>query len=163
MAVSEISRELASHGVSTAARNLNNSVADALRTPKAILEFARLDFNDKHERLWALLDWPEAENAVPVPVPKKKVSQRRSGEHADRTLAGLIAARARGVRFGPPEKITDEKLVEVQRMIADGVSIREIAGRIGVSASGIYMRLRRARAKNTSAPSSSAKSSSMKN
>jgi len=44
-----------------------------------------------------------------------------------RTNSGRIAAKARGVRFGRPPKLTTEQIALVQRLVAEGTSVREAA------------------------------------
>jgi DNA invertase Pin-like site-specific DNA recombinase len=44
-----------------------------------------------------------------------------------RTSAGRIAARQRGVRFGRPPKLTPEQVALGWRLVAEGTSAREVA------------------------------------
>ena len=44
-----------------------------------------------------------------------------------RTSTGRIAAKARGVRFGRPPKLTTEQIALGQRLVGEGTSVREAA------------------------------------
>lgn len=60
---------------------------------------------------------------------------------AERTRSGLAAARARG-RVGGRPAISDEQREEITRLAAGGLTVREIARRVGVSpaTAGRYVR-----------------------
>ena len=45
----------------------------------------------------------------------------------ERTGAGRVAARKRGVRFGRPSKLNPEQILLAQRLLAEGKSVREVA------------------------------------
>ena len=74
-----------------------------------------------------------------------------------RTGAGRAAARARGVRFGRPPKLSAEQVIVARRLIDEGTAVRETARILNVhtatlyralesaAASGAPSRLRRAR------------------
>lgn len=59
---------------------------------------------------------------------------------SDRTKAGLAAARARGVRLGPPLRDIDMSRVNVLR--GQGLTVREIAKTLGFGKSALYERLK---------------------
>lgn len=44
-----------------------------------------------------------------------------------RTSTGRVAARARGVRFGRPPKLTPEQIALGSRLVGEGTSVREAA------------------------------------
>lgn len=44
-----------------------------------------------------------------------------------RTSSGRIAAKARGVRFGRPSKLTADQIALGERLIGEGTSVREAA------------------------------------
>lgn len=50
-----------------------------------------------------------------------------------RVKAGLDAARQRGVKLGAPSKISDETKIHIDRLRSEGLSLRAIAKRIGIS------------------------------
>lgn len=58
-----------------------------------------------------------------------------------RTGAGRVAARARGVRFGRPPKLTAEQLVVARRLIDEGTAVRETARILKVHAATLYRAL----------------------
>jgi DNA invertase Pin-like site-specific DNA recombinase len=58
-----------------------------------------------------------------------------------RTGAGRVAARARGVRFGRPPKLTAEQLVVARRLIGEGTAVRETARILKVHAATLYRAL----------------------
>ena len=56
----------------------------------------------------------------------------------ERTSTGRVAARARGVRFGRPPKLTADQIALAQRLINEGRSPREAARILNVHASTLY-------------------------
>jgi DNA invertase Pin-like site-specific DNA recombinase len=56
----------------------------------------------------------------------------------ERTSTGRIAAKARGVRFGRPPKLTADQIALAQRLISEGRSPREAAKLLNVHASTLY-------------------------
>lgn len=54
-----------------------------------------------------------------------------------RTVAGIERAKARGVRFGQPTKITPKVIEKVERWLREGVPVPEIAQRLGLAESTI--------------------------
>jgi DNA invertase Pin-like site-specific DNA recombinase len=57
---------------------------------------------------------------------------------AERTGTGRAAARARGVRFGRPPKLTADQIALAQRLVNEGRSPREAARVLNVHASTLY-------------------------
>jgi DNA invertase Pin-like site-specific DNA recombinase len=55
--------------------------------------------------------------------------------------AGRAAARARGVRFGRPPKLTAEQVVLARRLIDEGTAVRETARILKVHAATLYRAL----------------------
>lgn len=62
---------------------------------------------------------------------------------SERTKAGIMRARAHGKRIGRPHRLTEKEAREVLKFIGDGVPIKRIAERFGVSRSTIYRILHR--------------------
>jgi DNA invertase Pin-like site-specific DNA recombinase len=60
----------------------------------------------------------------------------------ERTMAGLVAARARGRVGGRPRALTAAQLTHAQTMAAAGTPVREIAEVLGASRSTVYRHLR---------------------
>jgi DNA invertase Pin-like site-specific DNA recombinase len=56
----------------------------------------------------------------------------------ERTEAGRRAARARGVRFGRPPKLTPEQAALALRLIEEGQSVREVAKTFQVDGTTLY-------------------------
>ena len=56
----------------------------------------------------------------------------------ERTHAGRIAAKTRGVRFGRPPKLNPEQLKLAQRLIGEGKAAHEIADTFNVHVATIY-------------------------
>lgn len=56
----------------------------------------------------------------------------------ERTQAGRIAAKTRGVRFGRPPKLNPEQLKLAQRLIEEGKAAQEIADTFNVHVATIY-------------------------
>lgn len=63
----------------------------------------------------------------------------------ERSMAGLVAARERGVRLGRPEALSARQRASVVRMFARGVTRAEVARRFSVHASTVTRVLREAR------------------
>lgn len=59
----------------------------------------------------------------------------------ERTGAGRAAARARGVRFGRPPKLSAEQVVVARRLIDEGTAVRETARILNVHAATLYRAL----------------------
>ena len=57
---------------------------------------------------------------------------------AERTTAGLAAARAQGRVGGRKRKMTDSKIASAQKLLADGVPPRDVATDLGVSVPTLY-------------------------
>ena len=60
----------------------------------------------------------------------------------ERTLAGLVAARARGRKGGRPSVMTDQRLAAALAMRTQGVTLNEIAASLGVGRSSVVRALR---------------------
>lgn len=60
---------------------------------------------------------------------------------AERTQAGLAAARARGRTGGRPPKITPEKVEAARTLIASGRTVEQAARAVGVSRATLYRHL----------------------
>ena len=61
---------------------------------------------------------------------------------AERTKAGLEAAKARGRKGGRPRKVDDEKLRHIREQLKQGKQVQEVARLLGVDRSTIYRRLK---------------------
>ena len=59
-----------------------------------------------------------------------------------RVVAGLEAAKKRGVVLGAPRKVSPEKISEAKELRSQGHGIREIAKRIGLSVGSVSSLLR---------------------
>lgn len=57
---------------------------------------------------------------------------------SERTIAGLDAARERGVKLGQPMKWTEKQIKAVKRMRSEGRKVNEIAKKTKIPASTIY-------------------------
>jgi DNA invertase Pin-like site-specific DNA recombinase len=56
----------------------------------------------------------------------------------ERTGSGRVAAKARGVRFGRPPKLTAEQITLAQRLVSEGTSARATASMLGVHPATLY-------------------------
>lgn len=63
----------------------------------------------------------------------------------ERTIAGLKAAKARGVRLGGRPKLTLAQVNRARRLIADGKKAEDIAAAYGVARSTVYRHLQNSR------------------
>jgi DNA invertase Pin-like site-specific DNA recombinase len=59
----------------------------------------------------------------------------------ERTRSGQVAARARGVRFGRPPKLTSDQIKLAQRLIGEGRSVPEVAKILKVHRATLYRAL----------------------
>lgn len=59
----------------------------------------------------------------------------------ERTGSGRAAARARGVRFGRPPKLSAEQVVVARRLIDEGTAVRETARILNVHTATLYRAL----------------------
>lgn len=64
---------------------------------------------------------------------------------AERTKAGVKRAQERGVRFGQPKKVDEKMEAQMEREIAAGHTIREIAAKHKVSVATVRLRFNRHR------------------
>lgn len=55
---------------------------------------------------------------------------------------GLAAAKARGVKFGPPTKVTEGKLEEIRKLRKEKKTLREISGLVGLSVGCVHRALK---------------------
>jgi DNA invertase Pin-like site-specific DNA recombinase len=69
------------------------------------------------------------------------MAERERDLLSERTKAGLVAAKARGVHVGPPFKKID--LVEVQAKREQGMTIAEIAEQMGMHVNTLSRRIRK--------------------
>lgn len=63
---------------------------------------------------------------------------------AERTKAGLAAARTRGVKLGRKPKLSPAKLREAKRLIRSGMKVERVAKRFRVSRSTLYSNIKSA-------------------
>ena len=59
-----------------------------------------------------------------------------------RTRSGRVAAKARGVRFGRPPKLTVEQIALAQRLVREGASVPEASKILNVHRATLYRALR---------------------
>ena len=59
----------------------------------------------------------------------------------DRTKAGLTAAAARGRKGGRKPVVTTDKLQRARKHIANGLNVREAAGRLKIGKTALYAAL----------------------
>jgi DNA invertase Pin-like site-specific DNA recombinase len=59
----------------------------------------------------------------------------------DRTAAGRVAAKKRGVKFGRKPSLTPEQVVLALRLVDEGQSVPQVAAAFGVHETTIYRRL----------------------
>jgi DNA invertase Pin-like site-specific DNA recombinase len=60
----------------------------------------------------------------------------------ERTRAGRTAARARGVRFGRPPKLTADRIALARRLVGEGTSVPEASKILNVHRATLYRALR---------------------
>jgi hypothetical protein len=109
------------------------------KTPAVNLRFALLRkrketgaVKQTDEKLWDLNHSANSESEIHKQ--SGFVQNRDRNNHAERSRQGLSAARQRGVKNGPRSKITPEIKEIAEGLIVKGVSLKEIAELIGVTA-----------------------------
>ena len=60
----------------------------------------------------------------------------------ERTRSGRVAAKARGVRFGRPPKLTADQIALAQRLVDEGASVPEASKILNVHRATLYRALR---------------------
>lgn len=84
---------------------------------------------------WALRDHATKTGEV-VTVPGSKwalTASRPNAAHVAKSVAGLAAARARGVVLGPRRRMTEDRVTEMRKMFTEGATIAKVADKLGVS------------------------------
>jgi DNA invertase Pin-like site-specific DNA recombinase len=56
----------------------------------------------------------------------------------ERTSSGRVSAKARGVRFGRPPKLTGDRIALARRLIAEGISVPEVSKILNVHRTTLY-------------------------
>ena len=126
----EIASSLIRRGFPVASADLDRNISAAFR-----------EHSKKHPELirvlggaWAFRDWfTESELDTLLP-----------SAHAEKTLDGIDVARKRGVRFGRPAAMNDEKMREAIRIaIADpNITVTDLARKLDVSPACFYMKFK---------------------
>ena len=60
-----------------------------------------------------------------------------------RVKSGLDAARKRGVKLGPPTKITDKNVEDIKRLREEGMSYKSISSTVGLSIGSVHNTLKK--------------------
>lgn len=68
----------------------------------------------------------------------------------DRTQRGREAAKARGVKFGPPRALTPEQIAHARHLIEQGRPVKEVATLLGVHRATVYRAIERREAASAS-------------
>ena len=136
MTVPEIAAELEAGGLRTAAERFTDSISNAIGRGIVRGIFGRAG----HAR-WGLMEWPgvvAAERSkVKAKSQRKQDIKPRDPTLSVRTLAGLAAARQRGVIGGSQGKLTAKDRAEILSAIAAGERQSAIARRFGVTQAAI--------------------------
>lgn len=149
MSVAEITKYLILRGFQFAAKKPESSVGWALNraaehslvrktgTAQWVASFGGPASTAMRADLMAMP--PECWDVIePVQIVDNMADDDRSG----RTKAGLALAKERGVRLGPPPRLTEEHRVLASRMYEEGKTIQAIADACGVSANGLFRRIK---------------------
>jgi DNA invertase Pin-like site-specific DNA recombinase len=59
----------------------------------------------------------------------------------ERTNLGRVSAKARGVRFGRPPKLTNDQIALARRLVGEGTSVRQASRTLKVHRSTLYRAL----------------------
>ena len=119
------------------ARVINDLDRLSRRTARIILTLDELASRTVTvESLYEKVDTSTADGLFSVTI-LGALAQRERDRIAERTRAGLAAARARGRHPGRPVSVTPEQYENVQMLLALGKSYREIAAGTGISASTV--------------------------
>jgi hypothetical protein len=128
LTIAEITRGLENGGVRFAAKKPEMSVDWALRRSAEAGQVERIGGSSRPAKWVAVSDPPAIKNPTEV--------------HSAITRAGLALAKERGVRLGPPPKLTEEHRLFAIKLIEQGKTINEIAKACGVSAAGLGRRIK---------------------
>ena len=85
-------------------------------------------------------------------APELWVARQERERIRERVKAGVTRARAAGTKFGRPRAIVDARHVE--RLLAEGLSVREVARQTGYARSTILRRFRLAQKSSAAHPDS---------
>jgi hypothetical protein len=136
MTVPEIAAELEAGGLRTAAERFTDSISNAIGRGIVRGIFGRAG----HAR-WGRMEWPGIvaveRSKVKAKSQKKQDIKPRDASLSERTLAGLAAARQRGVTGGGHGKLTARDRSEVLNAVAAGERHSVLARRFGVSQAAI--------------------------
>lgn len=88
-------------------------------------------------------EWYSEEELVLIKKSVGGMGGRDRAQHSDRTIKGMLVARARGAKPGQPTKLPPDKIVELERMIADGKRVSEVARHFDIQPQTIYSRYKR--------------------
>ena len=120
-AASEIIDHLQDHGYEFSTDHPDVSLSTALRRRASnYMDIIRV----KRGR-WGLREWYTQKEVT-------EFSQR------ERTIAGMEAAKARGVRMGQPWKITADQAAYIKRRLAEGAKQTDLAREFGCASNTIY-------------------------
>ena len=133
MTIAEITSELEKGGVRFAAKKPEMSVDWALRRSAEAGQVERIGGTSRPSRWVAIPDPPAPKDPTEI--------------HSAITRAGLALATERGVRLGPPPKVTEEHRLLAQSLFEQGATLAEIAKACGVSPGGIGRRIKEWREK----------------
>jgi hypothetical protein len=128
MTISEITSELENGGVRFAAKKPEMSVDWALRRSAEAGQVERIGGTSRPSKWVAVLD-------PPSPIDPTEA-------HSTVTRAGLALAKERGVRLGPPPKLTEKHRLLAKSLFEQGKTTAEIARACDVSAAGLGRRIR---------------------
>ena len=127
MTLAEITRTLVQNGVKFAARKPEMSVDWALKRAAESGHVVKVG-----RGLWSAAFYGAA--------PQDELPERR--DHSAITRAGLALAKERGVRLGPPPKLTEEHRLLAISLFQQEKTIIEIAKVCGISAAGLGRRIK---------------------
>jgi hypothetical protein len=88
---------------------------------------------------WGRKDWYTEEQLAVIKKSVGGMGGRDARAHSERTKAGMNVARKRGAKPGAPRTFTEEKVIELRRLLADGVRVQHACEKIGISGALYYV------------------------
>jgi hypothetical protein len=95
------------------------------------------------EGKWGRKEWYSEEELLLIKKSVGGMGGRDRAAHSDRTINGMLVARARGAKPGQPTKLPPEKIIELERMISEGKKVSEVARHFDIQPQTIYSRYKR--------------------
>lgn len=129
----EIWAVLEGEGFKSAHSNPVHAVNDALRRRAKTHGDVLLVGGGK----WGRVDWYNEAELEEIRKSVGGMGGRDKGSHSERTRAGMLVAKERGVRLGATKKLSPEETIEFLDAVRSGASVVELSKRFGISTTSV--------------------------